>query len=193
VRRKGIGTRTPHAGGGSAMSVLADQSAVSDLHAGVASSRSRWQRITNLMRQPPWLAPLLVLTPFVGAAWWVERFDPTDNTPDPTGPCLWHAATGINGPGCGGTRMFYYLIHGDLVQAARFHLPALLAVPVLAYLWLRWTLARVFGVQLPALRLSKGVLIGYGIFFVVFSTVLRNLPFAPFHWFDIPNLADRIT
>jgi hypothetical protein len=87
--------------------------------------------------------------------------------------------------------MFYYLIHGNLIDAARNHLPALIAVPFLAYLWLRWTLGR-FGVQLPALRLSKSVLIGYGVFFLVFSTVLRNLHWGPFAWFDIPNLDPRV-
>jgi len=117
-------------------------------------------------------------------------FHPTDRTVDPTGPCLWHAATGINGPGCGGTRMFYYLIHGNVVEAARHHLPALLAVPFLAYYWLRWTLGR-FGIRLPNLRLTKPVLIGYGVFFVVFSTVLRNLDWGPLAWFDIENLDPR--
>jgi Protein of unknown function (DUF2752) len=143
----------------------------------------RWQR-------PRLLAPLAVLSPFAAAAWFVLRFDPTDRTVDPTGPCLWHAATGINGPSCGGTRMFYFLIHGNLVEAARHHLPALLAVPFLAYAWLRWTLGR-FGVRLPALRLSRTVLIGYGVFFLVFSTVLRNLDWGPLAWFDIENLDPR--
>src|SRR5215216_1296989 len=61
------------------------------------------------------IAPLAAFSPFAGATWFVLRFNPTDRTVDPTGPCLWHAATGINGPSCGGTRMFYYLIHGNLV------------------------------------------------------------------------------
>jgi len=133
------------------------------------------------------LGPLAALGPFVAAAWFVLRFNPTDRTADPTGPCLWHAVTGINGPSCGGTRMFYYLIHGDLVEAARHHLLALVAVPFLAYAWLRWTLGH-FGYRLPALRLSKAVLIGYGVFFLVFSTVLRNLDWGPLAWFDIENL-----
>lgn len=33
--------------------------------------------------------------------------------------------TGINGPTCGGTRLVWYLLHGDLVQTARHHLVAL--------------------------------------------------------------------
>jgi hypothetical protein len=155
--------------------------------------RAWWHPIARVWRGSPWLAPLAALAPFAAAAWWVRAHDPTDATADPTGPCVWHMVTGINGPGCGGTRMFYSLLQGDLVDAARYHLPALMAVPVLAYLWVRWTLERVFGLQLPALRLSRWMLIGYGVFFVVFSTVLRNLPIAPFTWFDIPNLADPMS
>ena len=59
---------------------------------------------TRLWQRPRLIAPLLSLSPFAAAAWFVLRFNPTDRTVDPTGPCLWHAVTGINGPGCGGTR-----------------------------------------------------------------------------------------
>jgi hypothetical protein len=64
------------------------------------------------------VAAAAVLAAAIG---FVLRFDPTDRVADPTGPCLWHSLTGINGPGCGGTRMVYYLLHGDLAQAARFY------------------------------------------------------------------------
>ncbi len=85
--------------------------------------------------RPPWrrLVPLFVLTPVAAALGYVLAFDPTDRTPDPTGPCVWHATLGIDGPACGGTRMVRYLLHGDLVQAARHHLLALVAVPFLGY------------------------------------------------------------
>ena len=134
--------------------------------------------------------PLWAVTPFVAAAWFVTRYNPTDRIADPTGPCLWHLLTGINGPTCGGTRMFYYLIHGNLVESARHHLPALLAVPFPAYLWLRWTLGR-FGTRLPAPRMPRWALIGYMVFFLVFSTVLRNIDWGPLAWFDIANLDPR--
>jgi hypothetical protein len=58
--------------------------------------------------------------------------------------------------------------------------------------WLRWALGR-FGVQLPALRLPKAVWIGYAVFFLVFSTVLRNIDWGPLGWFDIENLDPRTT
>lgn len=137
------------------------------------------------------LLPLLPLLPLAAAVWWVERFNPADNIPDPTGPCTWHMLTGINGPTCGGTRAFYYLIHANLVEAVRFHLPFVLAVPFLAYWWLEWLLGRTIGVRLPSLRPRPWMLIAYGIFFLTFTTVLRNLP--GFGWFDIPNLTHRMT
>ncbi|RKF22892.1 DUF2752 domain-containing protein [Micromonospora globbae] len=133
-------------------------------------------------------ATLGVGAALVAAGAFVVRFNPTDSVADPTGPCLWHTITGINGPGCGGTRMFYYLLHGDLVQAARHHLAALIAVPFVAYVGVRWVAAAWFGRDLPALRLSPRVYATYIAAFLLYSTVLRNLPWAPFAWFDIPNL-----
>jgi hypothetical protein len=134
-------------------------------------------------------AATLALAGAIGvAAAFVLRFDPTDRVADPTGPCLWHAMTGINGPGCGGTRMFYYLLHGDLLEAARHHLAALIAVPFLLYAGIRWAGVAWFGRELPALRFSPRVYWVYGAAFLLYSTVLRNLPWPPFSWFDIPNL-----
>ncbi|RZU76338.1 uncharacterized protein DUF2752 [Micromonospora kangleipakensis] len=106
-------------------------------------------------------AATLALAGAIGAAAaFVLRFNPTDRVADPTGPCLWHAVTGINGPGCGGTRMFYYMLHGDLVDAARRHLAALVAVPFLLYAGVRWAGIAWFGRELPALRLSPTRLLG---------------------------------
>jgi hypothetical protein len=134
------------------------------------------------------LATVGVLAGIGTAAAFVLRFNPTDRVADPTGPCLWHAATGINGPACGGTRMFYYLLHGDPVQAARHHLVALVAVPFLIYAFIGWAGRVWFGVRLPPLRLSRWMYVTYGVAWVLYSVVLRNLPWAPFTWFDIPNL-----
>lgn len=134
------------------------------------------------------LEPLIVLPPVALAVAYVLAFNPTDRAPDPTGPCLWHLLTGINGPGCGGTRMVWYLLHGNLVQAARHHLVALIAVPFLAYAYVQWLGSRTFGVRLPAFRPSTRLITAYLVAFVLYSVVLRNLPWPPFHWFDIDNL-----
>jgi Protein of unknown function (DUF2752) len=145
-------------------------------------------RVGRIVDWPQRVATLGVLTTLAAAAAFVLRFDPTDRVADPTGPCAWHALTGINGPTCGGTRMFYYLLHGDLVEAARHHLAALIAVPFVVYAFLQWTFRVWFGTTLPPLRLSRWVYIDFGAFWLLDSVALRNLAWAPFSWFDIPNL-----
>jgi hypothetical protein len=149
-----------------------------------AAESARHRRVDGAQR----VATLGVLTVFAAAAAFVLRFNPTDRTADPTGPCVWHAITGINGPTCGATRMFYYLLHGDLVQAARHHLAALVAVPFLVYAFIQWSARVWFGAQLPPLRLSRWMYVSFGAFWLVYAVVLRNLPWAPFSWFDIPSL-----
>ena len=122
------------------------------------------------------------------AAGYVLAFNPTDRVADPSGPCLWHALLGINGPTCGGTRMFWYLLHGDVVRAARHHLVALIAVPFALYAMLAWTANVWFGRSWPLPRFTRGVYLGYAAAWLLYAVVLRNLAWPPFVWFDIPNL-----
>jgi hypothetical protein len=143
---------------------------------------ARWRRLTRA--GAPW-AVWAVLAAAVG---YVLGYDPTDHTPDPTGPCLWHALFGIDGPGCGGTRMLWYLLHGDLVQAARHHLPALIALPLALYALLAWTTAATVARRPPVPRLPRSAWPAYAAFFLIHTTVLRNLPWEPFTWFYVPNL-----
>src|SRR5258705_1656 len=56
---------------------------------------------------------------------YVLASNPTDREPDMLGGCGWYTLFHTNGPTCGGTRMVWYLLHGDLVNAARMHLMAL--------------------------------------------------------------------
>src|SRR5688572_23975602 len=123
---------------------------------------SRLHRLTMaLWTRPSWLAPLAVLG-CVGAAFsYVLANDPTDARPDPVGPCLFKAVTGLDCPGCGGTRMVWFLLHGNLGQAARHHLIALVAVPVLVYAYLAWGAKRVFNVALPTRNITPMIWIGY--------------------------------
>ncbi|GID49899.1 membrane protein [Actinoplanes capillaceus] len=134
------------------------------------------------------LATIGVLAAVGAAAAFVHRFDPTDRVADPTGACLWHTLTGINGPGCGGTRMFYFLIHADLVQAARHHLVVLLAIPLLVYAFAAWFGRAWFGVALPLPRIAPWMFGVYAVVWLVYAVVLRNLPGAPFSWFAVPDL-----
>ncbi len=134
------------------------------------------------------LAPLAVLPPVGAGIAYILSFNPTDRVTDPTGPCAWHLLFGIDGPGCGGTRMVWHLLHGDLIEAARHHLLAFIAVPFVVYAFIQWLANWTFGVKLPAFRPSVPLIIGYIVAFLLYSTVLRNLPFPPFDWFYVENL-----
>lgn len=48
-------------------------------------------------------------------------------------PCLFHKATGLYCPGCGGTRAFFALLHGNIRESLHYH-PLVLYGTVL-YVW----------------------------------------------------------
>ncbi|MGH3736305.1 MAG: DUF2752 domain-containing protein [Micromonosporaceae bacterium] len=139
-------------------------------------------------RWPRRLTPLSILPVAAAAIAYILAFNPTDKVTDPTGPCAWHMLFGIDGPGCGGTRMAWYLLHGDLIEAARHHLVAFIAVPFVVYAYIQWLANWTFGIKLPVFRPSLRLVIGYIVAFLLYSTVLRNLPFPPFDWFYVENL-----
>src|ERR1700690_3881863 len=51
--------------------------------------------------------------------------------------CVFHALTGLQCPGCGGTRAMYHLLHGDFGGAFRMN-PLLFAVAPFTAVSLRW-------------------------------------------------------
>ena len=105
-------------------------------------------------RSPRWLAPVLALGCIGGALGYTMFSNPTDGAPDAAPTCLLKLTTGLDCPGCGGTRAAWYLMHGDLAAGARHHIVFVFAVPFLIYLYIAWAAKVVFGKQLPALRIS---------------------------------------
>lgn len=104
---------------------------------------------------------------------------------DPTTPggplptCPTKALFGIDCPGCGGMRMLYSLLHGDLPAALHYNAVSLLLLPLFVWAWVAWTRGRWLGrrqthwVHWRWTPLTAAVvLIGW--------FVVRNLPFAPF-------------
>ncbi|MFI6759533.1 DUF2752 domain-containing protein [Micromonospora sp. NPDC050417] len=150
---------------------------------------ARPDRITRFFdriatRSPRWLAPIAVLACFGGAVGYTLYADPTRSAPDAAPTCLLKLTTGLDCPGCGGTRAFWYLLHGDLPAAARHHILFVFAVPFVVYLYLAWASKQLFGWRLPRLTVGPmtiGIFLGAWMAF----SVLRNLPWAPFTWFYV--------
>ncbi|HZE34001.1 MAG TPA: DUF2752 domain-containing protein [Actinoallomurus sp.] len=122
--------------------------------------RSRW-------------APYAVLGVVAGAAGYVALVDPNHAGHYPT--CPFYAVTGYYCPGCGSLRMIHALAHGHVAEAFGRNPLAFVTLPILGYLWARWTVAARRGRPLQAKILQPWAIIVFAVVIVVFW-VLRNLP-----------------
>ncbi|WP_345152817.1 DUF2752 domain-containing protein [Micromonospora maritima] len=130
-------------------------------------------------RAPRWAVPLAALGCVGLGMAYALISDPTQSDPDARPTCLLKLTTGLDCPGCGGTRALWYVLHGDLPAAARHHFLFVFALPFLAWLFAAWAGNRAFGWRLPEPRFSPKVIGGFLAAWAVFS-VVRNLPWAPF-------------
>ena len=137
-----------------------------------------------IARAPKWSAPAAIAACFAGAASYVWVSDPTDSGATDMSTCLVKLTTGLDCPGCGGTRAFYYLMHLNLPQAVRHHLMAVLAAPVLVWLYIAWSVKKVTGRVVPFPRLSARTVSIFLAAWAVFM-VVRNIPIAPFTYFYV--------
>lgn len=130
-------------------------------------------------RSPRWAAPAAIAACFAGTASLVLVTDPTDSGAADVTSCLVKLTTGLDCPGCGGTRAFYYLMQGNVPEAARHHAIAVFAAPFLVWLYLAWAVKHVTGRSLPAPTITAKTI---SVFLAVWSVfmIVRNLPFAPF-------------
>jgi type IV secretory pathway TrbD component len=104
---------------------------------------------------------------------------------DPTTPggplpvCPTKLLLGIDCPGCGGLRMVYSLLHGDLAAAVAFNALGLVALGLLLWAYTAWTYGRVVGRRMWSWQRHRWA---PWVTLVLVSAwfVLRNLPFEPF-------------
>ncbi|MFC7342154.1 DUF2752 domain-containing protein [Saccharopolyspora griseoalba] len=125
------------------------------------------------MRMPA--ATVLAGVAAIGA---VLAADPTSESGIWLPPCPIEALTGLDCPGCGGTRAVWSLLHGDLPTALDYNAVAVLLLPVALGLWGAWVVGRWRGAppRFPRWRGTPFVLLGLAAAWMV----LRNLPFPPF-------------
>jgi hypothetical protein len=134
---------------------------------------------TKWQNSPLWLAPTAMAVCMAGAVGYTLATNPADADAGAAPTCLLKYTTGFVCPGCGGTRAAWFLLHGDIPDAARHHAVFVFAVPFLLYMYFAWALKRVFRWNVPQLTLSPGVIGAFIAVWGVFS-VVRNLPWAPF-------------
>lgn len=134
------------------------------------------QRATRAM--PAWAAPAAVAGVALACCAVAGIADPTQ--PGSGLPaCPFKAVTGWGCPGCGSTRMLHQLLHGDILSAARYNVVALVMLPFLVLMWVRWMQRSLGHRTLPTWRPSSRALwIGLAIWLTL--SVLRNLPWEPF-------------
>jgi hypothetical protein len=104
---------------------------------------------------------------FVAVAAVVFAVDPQRTSLFPI--CPLHRMTGLWCPGCGATRAFHQLLHGNVVAALRFNSLAIVMLPLAGYLMVRGDASTMKPAWIWALLL---VVVAFG--------VLRNIPVYPF-------------
>ena len=93
--------------------------------------------------------------------------------------CPLYSITGYACPGCGLTRGFHALFHGDVVTALDFNVLILIWAAIFAYAFLSLTLLAVRGKGLPMWPTASRFLWTFMIVLLVFG-VIRNIPVYPF-------------
>lgn len=114
----------------------------------------------------------------LGGASIVWGFDPSGTHFLPVCPLF--ALTGYACPGCGLTRAFHALFHGDLLTALDFNALLPIWTLVFGYLFVSLVLTTVRGRGLPWKWVSPAMLVGFLVLLITFG-VLRNLPYYPFN------------
>jgi hypothetical protein len=99
--------------------------------------------------------------------------------------CVFHELTGLECPGCGGSRALYAVLHGRILDALHCNALVVFALPLLIYTGVRWLAREIAGKPHAEFRFRMAwvnLLIGV----IVVFTVLRNVPVAPFTFLAPP-------
>jgi Protein of unknown function (DUF2752) len=122
----------------------------------------------------------LALIGVAGLAIIYYRFNPAKYSFFPK--CPFHSLTGLNCPGCGSQRAFYFLLHGNIAGALRENLLLVISIPFLAVH---------FFYKIKSLVLNKDYRWGViyhpltpKVIFVIVMVfwIVRNIPGLPFNY-----------
>ena len=94
-------------------------------------------------------------------------------------PCLFHTITGLHCPGCGALRALHQLVHGHPAAALALNPLAVMAIPFLAYAFIRHGL-RAFGLMPQARANAPAYWIWLLPAAIIAFWIARNIPVYPF-------------
>jgi uncharacterized protein DUF2752 len=98
-------------------------------------------------------------------------FSPTEHHFYPI--CVFHALTGWQCPGCGGTRALYHLLHLQVREALHYNALITAIAPVALAWFVFWYASVVFRGYSPSLRISRPVAVCLYVV-VLFFAAARN-------------------
>jgi len=87
--------------------------------------------------------------------------------------CPWYASTHLLCPGCGATRAFHAMLHGDFRAALEYNALFTVLAPFLLAWFAFWSYGMMRYDRVPRMVIPRGVAIGLGIAAVLF-TIARN-------------------
>jgi Protein of unknown function (DUF2752) len=109
----------------------------------------------------------------------IRQFDPVNAGFFPQCPLF--QLTGLHCPGCGLTRGFHALFHGDFLAAIDYNLLLPFFFIFGSYIFISLFLTTFRGRGLKFVILSPWILWSFFVIGITFA-VLRNLPMSPFNW-----------
>ncbi|WP_307796943.1 DUF2752 domain-containing protein [Actinomadura barringtoniae] len=122
-------------------------------------------------------APAGVLLLAVTVVGYVGAIDPNESGHYPTCPFL--ALTGYQCPGCGSLRTIHALAHGHVREAFGLNVFAVAMIPLLAFFWVRWTIARARNRPTRTKAADpRWIWVLFGAIMIFW--LVRNLPFGSF-------------
>ena len=101
-------------------------------------------------------------------------FPPTETRFYPR--CIFHTVTGLECPGCGSLRAAHSILHGDFATAFRLNPLLFVLLPLAGLTLVVYRPAGLSSIPAKWIWALLGLIIAFG--------VLRNLPLAPFSYFN---------
>lgn len=149
-----------------------------DTQAPAARATTDSQRVAGRTLVPRWLWPIGLAVAALVACVALAVADPQRRAELAPG-CPFRTVTGLDCPGCGGTRAVYALTQGNVWVAFEHNALTMTLAPVLGWVWWRWLMAstgrREFPTTSPRVAWTLCItIIGFW--------VLRNVPVWPLSW-----------